>query len=124
MAAPVGWPREVPPPDTPGWQRRAVGWLLDQAPGEWRGLPALTRHPLALAYAVGDHVQAARTGLRGSVSGMRARLAGGVAPQAAEDIVSALLGEEARLERLAREVALVTDAFRSQRAGGGAATDI
>jgi len=123
MRAAPGWPRELPPPDDPDWKRRAIGWLLDQSPGEWRGIPELARQPLVLVVAVVNHVAATRAGVRATVAGLRSELAGAVTPDTAEAAVTALLAEEARLDRVVREVGLVAEAIRRAAAaprGGGA----
>jgi hypothetical protein len=44
LVTPPGWPREVRPPDAPGWEHTAAAWLLDLCPPEYRGYPALRRH--------------------------------------------------------------------------------
>jgi hypothetical protein len=111
VPVPPGWPREVPPPEAPDWERRAVAWLFDQAPGDWRGVPVLAKQPRILALSVSDHIAATRTGVRTTVAGLRAALAGSVPPMVAEEAVRAFLAEEARLDRVAREVALVTAAI-------------
>ena len=109
---PPGWPAGVPGPSEPGWERRAVNWLLDLAPGDWRGIEVLVRQPTALAALVSDHVAATRTGLRASVAGLRSRLAGAVPHRVVEEVVTALMGQEAVLARVAREVSLIEDALR------------
>ena len=46
---PPGWPREVPPPAVEGWQHRAVAWLLDVCPPDYRRYDAWVHHPVALS---------------------------------------------------------------------------
>ena len=36
LVAPPGWPREVRPPDAPGWEQTATSWLLDRVTREIR----------------------------------------------------------------------------------------
>ena len=55
---PAGWPPSVPAPGTPGWERRAVAYLLDVAPGEYRAEPVYTRYPAVLAWRVEALVEA------------------------------------------------------------------
>ena len=107
MRTQPGWPRALPPPETQDWDGLAVAWLLDLAPGDWRGLPAVAKQPLVLALLVADHVAATRSGMRASVAGLRSKVGGVLSAPQAEAAVAALLGEEARLERVAREVGLV-----------------
>ena len=56
---PPGWPAEVPPPDVPGWEQRAAGWLFDLCPADLRAHAVLRRHPAALAYVADAQVSAA-----------------------------------------------------------------
>ena len=63
-AGPPGWPRGVPPPDAPGWERAATAWLLDQCPADFRAYDAWRRHPRALAWVATWHVQAQLDAMR------------------------------------------------------------
>jgi len=112
---PAGWPPEVPPPDAPGWQQRAGGWLFDQCPADLRAHEVLRRHPLLLAYVAIGQVDGARRGLAGSLASMRADLRDILAPEALSEAVQALQLEQARLEATAKSVALVADALRGIR---------
>ena len=91
MAAhtPPGWPKGVPPAHTPGWEDRAVLWLLDQCPPDYRGYAGWRRHPIALAWLAGRH-------LDGQVVAMRdawreARVA--VGPHVPADALEEILGQ-------------------------------
>jgi len=112
---PAGWPPEVPPPDAPGWQQRAGGWLFDQCPADLRAHEVLRRHPLLLAYVAIGQVDGARRGLAGSLASMRADLRDILAPEALSEALQALQLEQARLEATAKSVALVADALRGIR---------
>jgi hypothetical protein len=113
--APAGWPGEVRPPGTPGWERSAVAWLLDLAPADYRGYRVLTGNPVALARVVGHHVAAQQAGAREAVKGARRELADALPPQALDALLDVLAQEEARLGSAERGVGLVEQALRGQR---------
>src|SRR5205823_5855961 len=56
--APPGWPRQVRPPDAPGWEHTAAAWLLDLSPPDYRGYPVLRRHLVVLARFAALHLEA------------------------------------------------------------------
>lgn len=113
--APPGWPAAVPPPDHPGFERRAVAWLLDAGPPEYRLVGALVAHPPALARVVAHHVDATVEGLRRTYAGTRRELGDVLTPDEVADVLAALEREGARLTALQREVALVEEALRGRR---------
>lgn len=79
LATPPGWPIDLPPPQADQFGDKVVAWLLDRAPGQWRGHAVLRRHPRALAQLVSDHLGAELAGLRQSYASAR-RLLGDVVP--------------------------------------------
>ena len=113
--APPGWPAEVPPPDAPGWERRASGWLFDLCPADLRAYEVLRRHPAALAYLASGQVSAALAAVQVSLSNARAELREALPPAAVSEVVVALQAERVRLEGAARGVALVREAFEGVR---------
>lgn len=115
VAVPPGWPRAVPPPVAEGWQRRAVGWLLDLCPPEYRGHPVLQRHPVVLAHLAAHHVAGQVEAQRRAAATLRAELSGQVPPAAVEEALEVLDAEEARLLAARRAVQLVADALRGRR---------
>ena len=112
---PAGWPAEVPPPDAPGWERRASGWLFDLCPADLRAHDVLRRHPVVLASLAIAHVDAALAATRAAVAGARAELREVVDPDVVRETVDALQLEQARLEAAARAVRLVAEALRGIR---------
>jgi len=112
---PAGWPAEVPPPDAPGWERRASGWLFDQCPADLRSHEVLRRHPPVLAYVAIDQVDGALQGLAASLASIRADLREVVDPDVVRETLDALQLEQARLEAAARAVRLVAEALRGIR---------
>lgn len=112
---PPGWPQEVRPPGTPGWERTAVGWLLDRCPPEYRVHAVLTRHPAVLARFAAWHLDGAVGAARNGLSRARVEIADIAGPEAVEATVVALEREGARLAAAARSVALVERALRGER---------
>ncbi len=112
---PPGWPAEVPPPDAPGWERRASGWLFDQCPADLRAHDVLKRHPLVLAYVAVGQVDGALGGLQAALASIRADLRDAVPPAALSEAVDALQQEQARLEATRRSVQLVAEALQGVR---------
>ena len=114
-AVPPGWPREVRPPDAPGWERDAEAWLLDLCPAEHRGYGVLRRHPIALARLAWYHVEGGRRACNAALARVRAELGDALEPQTVAEVVAVLEAEQARLLGAARAVDLVEGALRGQR---------
>jgi hypothetical protein len=114
VTVPPGWPAEVPPPDAPGWERRAVGWLLDLCPPDYRSYDVLRRWPVLLARFTAGHVAACREGVRHGLTGVRHALRD-LPPEVVEEAVAAYETEAVRLDRAARAVDLVDQALRGVR---------
>jgi hypothetical protein len=114
-AVPPGWPAQVHPPESPEFERTAVGWLLDLCPPDYRAYEVLRRYPVVLARFAADHVRAAGAAARTGLAGVRADLAQLVPPEAVEAAVSAYERELVRLSATLRAVALVDQALRGRR---------
>jgi hypothetical protein len=112
---PVGWPAEVPPPGTPGFQRRAVGWLFDLCPPDYRAYDVLTAHPLVLARFAAGHVAGALDAARRGLATARSELRGLAPPEVVEAAVAAYEREGLRLRRTATSLALVERALRGEQ---------
>ena len=113
--APTGWPAEVPPPDAPGWEQRAAGWLFDLCPADLRAYPVLRRHPAALAYVAVGQVEASLAAVQVSLSNARAELRDALPPEAVSEVVEALQRERVRLEAAHRGAGLVQEALAGAR---------
>lgn len=111
---PPGWPGSVPPPGADAWRDRAVAYLLDVAPAEFRTEPLYRRQPLVLAWRVLTIVDAQLEAARRSYSQARADLAGDVTPEVVADTLEALEREGAGLLARRREVDLVLRALRGE----------
>ena len=109
-----GWPPEVPPPGAEEWERKAVGWLLDQCPGDFRSYAVLRRHPTVLARFAREHVAACRAAIRDGLASARPALRH-LPVEALDDVVSAYETEAARLARVATAVDLVGRALAGER---------
>lgn len=115
QGVPPGWPSSVPPPDAPGWEQRACGWLFDLCPADLRAYEVLRRHPAALAYVASGQVSAAHEAVQASLSSARAALREALPPEAVTEVVDALQRERVRLEAATRGVALVREALEGVR---------
>jgi hypothetical protein len=112
---PPAWPDGLPPPDAPGWEDAATGWLLDQCPPEYRLHTVLRRHPVVLARFTRWHVAAGIDGHERALGLVRAELTGAVPPEAVEAAVVALEREQQRLRALLPRVNAVDAALRGVR---------
>jgi hypothetical protein len=113
--APPGWPAEVPPPDAPDWERKAVAWLFDLCPPDYRAHEVLRRHPVVLARFAAEHVRAAVEAARQGMRTARVELSPLVPTEAVEAALAAYEREGTRLVRAATAVDLVREAFEGRR---------
>lgn len=113
---PPGWPRTVPPPGAPGFVDRAVGWLLDVCPPEYREHQVLLRHPPVLAWLAVRHVQAQATAGTTALAQARAELsARGTDLRTVEEVLEVLHSEGTRLRAAARACELLAGALQGAR---------
>ena len=112
---PPGWPEEVRPPGTPGWERSAAAWLFDLCPPDYRAHDVLRRHPVVLARFAVHHVQAGIEAARQGLGTARAELRDVVDPETVAAAVAAYEREGARLVAASRAVGLVEEALRGRR---------
>ncbi len=113
--APPGWPRQVRPPDAPGWEDTATSWLLDICPPEYRSYPVLRRHVVVLARFAVLHVEASQAAVRRGLSEARALLRDVAEPGTVEAAIETWHVESARLAAERRAVGLVEEALRGRR---------
>jgi hypothetical protein len=109
---PPGWPPGVPPPGAQGWQERAVAFLLDVAPAEFRTEPLYRRQPIVLAWRVRGVIDAQLDAARASYARARADLRDHVSPEVVAETLQALEREGAGLLARHREVELIGEALR------------
>lgn len=113
---PPGWPAPVPPPGTPGFVERAVGWLLDVCPPEYRGHPVLLRNPPVLAWLARRHVEAQLVATTAALSHARGELSGGVVDgRTVEEVLEVLHSEGSRLRAVRRGCDLLAGALQGAR---------
>ena len=113
--APPGWPREVRPPDAPGWEQTAAAWLLDLCPPDFRGYPGLRKHVVVLARFAVIHIEAGQEACKRGLSEARSSLREVAAPDVVEAAVQTWLLEDARLIGAHRAALLVEEALRGRR---------
>jgi hypothetical protein len=114
-ALPPGWPEQVHPPDSEGFERTAVGWLFDLCPPDYRSHDVLRAHPVVLARFAREHVVAAVTAARQGYRTARADLLGVVAPEVVDAALGAYDREGRRLAQAGRQVVMVEAALRGER---------
>jgi hypothetical protein len=115
VPVPPGWPVEVHPPGTDGFERTAVAYLLDRCPPEYRAYPVLRRQPLVLARFAAHHVDGAVKSARAGYRNARTELRDAVSPEVVAEALEAWETEGARLVAVARSVDLVEQALRGKR---------
>jgi hypothetical protein len=114
-ALPPGWPEQVHPPGTEGFERTAVAWLFDLCPPDYRAHEVLRAHPVVLARFALQHVTAAVEAARSGYRTARADLKALVPPEVVEAALGAYDREGRRLAQASRQVALVEAALRGER---------
>jgi hypothetical protein len=115
MAAPPGWPSEVPPPEAPDWERRAVAWLFDQCPPDCRGYDVFRRHPVVLAHLARTSTTAAVEAVEIGLRTVRHDLRGGTAPEVVDQAIAAYEHERHRLRQTAAAADLIWRALNGER---------
>lgn len=114
-AAPPGWPRTVPPPTLPGWEQRAVAWLLDLCPPDYRLYEGWVKNPVALAWLASRHLDAQVASMRESYRMARTELGDAVTPEALADILVNLEREGLRLVSAQRAAKYIYEAMQGKQ---------
>ena len=112
VAVPPGWPPGVPPAHTPGWEDRAVAWLLDHCPPDYRTYGAWRRHPLALAWLADRHLDGQVSAMRQAYREVRVELGDALPAPALAEVIEQLEREGLRLVAAKRAAGLVLEALR------------
>ncbi|AKT52000.1 hypothetical protein ADJ73_13220 [Arsenicicoccus sp. oral taxon 190] len=102
----------MPPPGVDGWRDRAVPWLLDQCPADFRGYASWRRHPQALSWVAVQQVDAQLAGMRQAYRQVRVALGDTLEPEALREVMADLEAEGVRLRATARSVHLVHEAMQ------------
>ncbi|MEO3939164.1 hypothetical protein V3N99_20775 [Dermatophilaceae bacterium Soc4.6] len=113
-AVPPGWPPGVPPAHSPGWEDRAVAWLLDQCPPDYRSYAGWRRHPVALAWLADRHLDGQVAAMRQAYREVRVELGGLVPAEGLADVMHHLEAEGLRLVAAKRAAGLVLEALRGK----------
>ncbi|WP_295692325.1 hypothetical protein [Lapillicoccus sp.] len=114
-ATPPGWPREIPPAHTPGWEDKAVAWLLDHCPADYRGYAGWRKNPVALAWLADRHIDGQVGAMRQAYREARVELGDRVTTEALAEIMGHLEAEGLRLVAARRASALVLEAMQGKR---------
>ncbi len=116
MTAPVppGWPAGVPPSGAPGWQDRALGWLLDYCPADYRGYAGWLKNPVALAWLAQRHIAGQVEVMRQAYREARIELGPHVTPEALAEIMAQLEAEGLRLRAARRGAELIREALEGK----------
>lgn len=112
---PAGWPAEVRPPGTPGWETSAIAYLFDCCPANFRGYPVLRNHPIVLAQFARQFVTGQCSTTAAGLAEVRTSLRGCAPPEVVEAATQAWHREGALLLRTRRGVGLIEDALRGTR---------
>ncbi len=115
VAIPPGWPTEVPPPEAPGWRDRAVSWLLDQCPADYRRYAGLRKHPVALAWLAQRHIAGQVEVMRQAYRDVRVHVGPQVTPEGLAEVMTAIEAEGLRLVAARRAAELVHEALQGRR---------
>ncbi len=107
MSAPLYWPDDLVSPDSPGWERKGIDWLLDRCPSEFRAYSVLRTQPSALALVALDQIRSDIEGIRNSYRTARSSLT--LEAAQLSEVMSALDKEGVRLVRLLRSAEVVCD---------------
>jgi hypothetical protein len=111
---PPGWPIEVHPPGSDGFERTAVGWLLDRCPPDFRAYEVLRKHPPLLARLAAEQLAAAVAACRDGYRTARADLRDVVPAPAVDQLLAAYEREGRRLAADVRAADLVGRALRGE----------
>lgn len=110
---PPGWPARVADPDSAEFAESATRWLWDIGSIERSPASVWARHPRALAFRVSCDLDARVEGARLAYARARTALTdSGLDPELA---LRALEAEAADLQRLQREVSMVSEALQGRR---------
>jgi len=115
IAAPPGWPDQIPAPGRDGWQDKAITWLYEQLDPGWRDHDDLwQRDPRLLARLVRHTAQAQIEELRRGYSTVRVDLPD-IEPHTRDELLAVYATEGERTKHLMRQAQLVADALQGVR---------
>ena len=88
-----------------------MAWLLDHCPSEYRRYDGWRRHPLALAWIAGMHLEAQVEVMRTAYRQARVRLSCELPPEAVTEVLATIEAEGLRLRAACRSAQLLTEAL-------------
>lgn len=89
------WPSDLTPAGATGWQVKAISWLLDRCPSEFRTYEVFRTQPAALSYVTHFHLEHQVEAIRDAYRS--ARTTSNLKPEPLEELLAALEHEGARL---------------------------
>jgi hypothetical protein len=115
IATPPGWPETIPAPGTDDWQAKAIAWLYEQIPPEWRRHDEYwQQHPRLLARLAKHTAFAQLEEIRRGYSTARVDLRD-VDPHVRDELLAVYATEGERIKTLQRTVQLLADALGGVR---------
>jgi hypothetical protein len=111
---PPGWPAQVRPPGTPGWEVSAVAYLLDCCPPDFRAYRVLRNHPVVLAQFATHFVNGQHDAAQRGLAAIRTSVSDYVEADVVEAATQAWLEQGAGLARTRRAVGLIEEALRGR----------
>ena len=104
----------MPPAQTPGWEDRAVAWLLDHCPPDYRAYAGWRKNPVALAWLADRHIDGQVGAMRQAYREARVELGELVTAEALAEILSNLEAEGLRLVAAKRSAGLLLEAMQGK----------
>ena len=89
-------------------------WLLDQCPPDYRGYAGWRRHPIALAWLAGRHLDGQVVAMRDAWREARVAVGPHVPADALEDILREIEAEGMRLRAASRSTHLLQEALQGK----------
>ncbi len=109
---PPAWPRQVGHPDDEHFARRALAWLLDLAPAQYRDHTVLRAQPLALARLTTHSLAARGRGAEVTISRLRDELTDALPTSALDEVFDVLAAEREHCRLALVQVRLVEHVLR------------
>jgi hypothetical protein len=91
-----------------------VSWLLDHCPADYRAYAGWRRHPVALAWLAGRHIEAQVVAMRQAYREARVEMADHVPPEGIAELMNGLEHEGVRLVAAARGARLIHEALQGR----------
>ena len=89
-------------------------WLLDQCPPDYRSYAGWRRHPIALAWLAGRHLDGQVVAMREAWREARVAIGSDVPPEALAEILAQIEQEGMRLRAASRSAGLLHEALQGK----------